>query len=157
MGIRLKDARHPRFNKLKKIATFPINKKWRVAAVLKRYNSPKMINTPTVLGTIEQQLSPGILEFKVSGKTYAFHPVGGDSNLFIVFGDKTNTVETYGGGRFLSVKKPDEKGNTFIDFNKAYNPPCVFSSYATCPLPAEENILPIRITAGEKMVTDFKH
>lgn len=64
--------------------------------------------------------------------------------------EETNAKETYGGGRFLSVKEPDKDNITYIDFNKAYNPPCAFTSYATCPLPPRDNILPIKIQAGEK-------
>jgi uncharacterized protein (DUF1684 family) len=75
----------------------------------------------------------------------------------VVFGDLTNARETYGGGRFLMVEKPDQSGQTWLDFNRATNPPCVFSPYATCPLPPETNQLPFRVTAGEKMVRGFKH
>jgi uncharacterized protein (DUF1684 family) len=112
---------------------------------------------PTVLGTVEQQPSPGVLVFQIGGKEYRLHPGGNDGDFSVIFGDLTNTHETYGGGRFLLIKKPDEKGETWIDFNKAYNPPCVFSPFATCPLPPEENLIPLRIVAGEKMVKDFAH
>jgi len=75
----------------------------------------------------------------------------GDPDKYnIVFGDATNGEETYASGRFLNVPKPDANGNTVIDFNKAYNPPCAFSAYSTCPIPTKANTLPIRILAGEK-------
>ena len=72
------------------------------------------------------------------------------SRYFLVFGDKSNGEETYGAGRFLYIEKPNPNEQLFIDFNKAYNPPCVFTKYATCPLPRKENNLNIKILAGEK-------
>ncbi|MCB0749866.1 MAG: DUF1684 domain-containing protein, partial [Ignavibacteriae bacterium] len=70
--------------------------------------------------------------------------------LFIVFADLTSGEETYGAGRFLYVDGPDTNNNVILDFNKAYNPPCAFTKYATCPLPSDENKLRVRIEAGEK-------
>ena len=154
LGVRLRDSENPQIKKLKDIPTFPISPEWKVNAVFKSYDKPRKIKIPTVLGTIQQLQSPGKLEFQFKGKTYQLHPLGDGGDFFVVFGDKTNTVETYGSGRFLSVEGPDKNGNTFIDFNKAYNPPCVFSHYATCPLPPEKNILPIRVTAGEKNIKE---
>ena len=115
------------------------------------------MTVPTATGTRSTQVCPGFLEFKLKGKTYKLYPSGGQGSLFLVFGDKTNTRETYGGGRFLTVNNPDKEGFTYIDFNKAFNPPCVFSPFATCPMPARDNILPVKITAGEKMLLGFSH
>ncbi|MFW6103424.1 MAG: DUF1684 domain-containing protein [Bacteroidota bacterium] len=83
-------------------------------------------------------------------KQYILHPIGSRESLFLVFGDETNAEETYGGGRFLVAESPDETNNTPIDFNKAYNPPCAFTPYATCPLPPKQNVLPFKVKAGEK-------
>ena len=74
----------------------------------------------------------------------------GDEELFIVFGDATNRHGTYGGGRFLDVPRPSGGAPVTLDFNKAYNPPCAFTPYATCPLPPRDNRLPFAVTAGEK-------
>jgi uncharacterized protein (DUF1684 family) len=71
-----------------------------------------------------------------------------------VFGDRTNGKETYGGGRFVYTAPPAEDGTVVVDFNRAYNPPCVFSPYATCPLPWPANRLPVRIEAGERYPID---
>jgi uncharacterized protein (DUF1684 family) len=150
-GIRLRDSEHPRIDKLKKIDTFPIDPGWCVEAVLERFEKPRMIKVPTVLGTENDSPAPGELVFTINGKTHRLTPLGGSGDLFLIFADETNTVETYGGGRFLSVKKPGEKGRTVIDFNMAVNPPCAFSPFATCPLPPETNRLTIRVTAGEKV------
>lgn len=73
----------------------------------------------------------------------------GETDLFIVLGDATNGHDTYGGGRFLYATPP-VGGKTILDFNRAYNPPCVFTPYATCPLPPKQNRLPFRVEAGEK-------
>lgn len=151
LGVRLRDSGHPRIDKLKKIDTFPIDPEWCVEAVLERFEKPRMIKVPTVLGTENDSPAPGVLVFEIYGKTYRLTPLGGTGDLFLIFGDETNTVETYGGGRFLSVKQPGENGRTLIDFNMAVNPPCTFSPFATCPLPPPANQLPIRVTAGEKV------
>ena len=151
LGVRLRDSKHPRIAKLKEIETFPIDPKWRVAATLERYEKPLMIKVPTVLGSENDSPTPGVLLFEIAGKIQRLTPIGADGDLFVIFGDETNAGDTYGGGRFLSVAKPDEQGRTFIDFNMAVNPPCAFSTFATCPLPPKMNRLTIRVTAGEKV------
>ncbi len=78
----------------------------------------------------------------------AFEDAGG--KLFIIFGDETNGRETYGAGRFLVTDEAPRDGRVVIDFNKAFNPPCAFSVYATCPLPPRQNRLSLRVEAGEK-------
>jgi hypothetical protein len=90
--------------------------------------------------------------FERDGKTHRIDAVdeGGD-RLFLIIADQTSGEETYGGGRFMYVNKPDSTGTILLDFNKAYNPPCVFTKYATCPLPPLQNYLKLRIEAGEKV------
>jgi uncharacterized protein (DUF1684 family) len=113
-----------------------------------------MIEVPNVLGQINTQPSPGAVVFRVGGERLRLDVTGNPEgrSFSVVFGDETNGLETYGGGRFLTVDAPDENGNLFIDFNRAYNPPCVFTEFATCPLPPPQNRLPGRIEAGEKVV-----
>jgi len=105
-----------------------------------------------MLGTVTEETSPGALVFEIKGKTFGLDPVAepGASRFFIIFADETSGKETYGAGRFLYIDGPGEDGTTIIDFNKAYNPPCAFSEFATCPLPPSQNRLAVRITAGEK-------
>ena len=93
--------------------------------------------------------------FNVDGTEFRLTPVleEGESNLFFVFADATNRTETYGAGRFLYAQPPKE-GRVVLDFNRAYNPPCAFSPYATCPLPPKQNRLSIPIAAGEKRTAD---
>ncbi len=117
------------------------------------YESAVSINVPTVLGTTSRLTSPGTLVFSIGGETYRLDAIGepGARELFVIFGDRTNGKETYSGGRFLTTPQPDAEGTVVIDFNRAYNPPCVFTPYATCPLPPPQNRLPIRVEAGEKV------
>jgi uncharacterized protein (DUF1684 family) len=158
VGVRLKDSANPRIAQLTDIPMFPIDAAWRVTATLEKYPAPREIRTPTAIGTVLQQMCPGDLVFKVGGQECRLQPVQeSDGSLFVVFGDQTTGKETYGGGRFLEVPAPDKDGKTVVDFNRAYNPPCVFSPFATCPLPTAQNILPVRVTAGEKMVLGFGH
>lgn len=156
LGVRLKDSQHPRISKLEKIDSFPVDNQWRIEAVLERFEQPRKIKVPNVLGMESEEEVQGALVFKIKGKEYRLLPLG-DKDLFVIFGDETNGTETYGGGRFLSVAEPDLQGRTIIDFNKAVNPPCVFSDYATCPLSPQENQLELRVTAGEKMVEGLSH
>lgn len=158
-GIRLKDEENPRLKNFTDIKRFPVDIKWRVKAHLEKYDPPKILKVPNVLGQVIDMQCPGKLVFKINGQTYSLDPVvEGDSNRYwLIFGDETNEVETYGGGRFLYIDAADESGNTYIDFNRAYNPPCVFSPYATCPLPPRQNKLKVRITAGEKQWDEEIH
>ncbi len=85
-----------------------------------------------------------------TGKQYKLDPVVEGNQFFIIFADETSGKETYGAGRFLYTSKPDSTGNVILDFNKAYNPPCAFTPFATCPLPPKQNYLRLKVTAGEK-------
>ncbi len=98
----------------------------------------------------EQYTAKGKLAFRVNGKKQSLVPFTEGNSLFIIFADGTSAFETYGPGRFLQAPAPDSTGMVTIDFNKAYNPPCAFTPFATCPLPPRENILEVKIEAGEK-------
>ncbi len=158
-GVRIKDSNSPVRRNFRGIELFPINKKWRVKARFEPYDPPKTISVPTVLGTISEARCPGRLVFQIEGKTYSLDPIQepGDQQFFLIFADETNGTETYGAGRFLAVDLPDSNGITYIDFNKAYNPPCAFTPYATCPLPPDQNYLTIAVTAGEKRYAGSHH
>ncbi|MCB0745274.1 MAG: DUF1684 domain-containing protein, partial [Ignavibacteriae bacterium] len=129
---------------------FPINPKWKINAKFIPYDKPKEVSIPTILGTVEKDFSPGKLDFSIDEKQYSLEPTSAGEGLFVVFADLTSGEETYGAGRFLYVDGPDTNNNVVLDFNKAYNPPCAFTKYATCPLPSDENKLRVRIEAGEK-------
>ncbi|MFO7923503.1 MAG: DUF1684 domain-containing protein [Bacteroidales bacterium] len=149
-GIRLRDYIHPRLDELQYIDRYPPDQDWIVKAKFVEPEEELIIRVPDVLGEINEEKPPGILEFDYQGNTYRLYPTGSKDRLFIIFADDTNALETYGGGRFLSADGPGRDGFVYIDFNKAYNPPCAFSPWATCPLPPRENFLPFAVTAGEK-------
>jgi uncharacterized protein (DUF1684 family) len=152
LGVRVKDSQSPVRLSFHGMDTYPIDPKWRFEARFDAYRPPKPVAVPNVLGSIDNEKSPGAVVFAVGGHEYRLDAVTeeGTDELFLIFGDATNGTETYGGGRFLYAKPPGPDGRTVVDFNKAYNPPCVFTPYATCPLPPRGNRLPIRIEAGEK-------
>ena len=108
------------------------------------------MQVPNVAGTAFEEPVPGVVSFERAGQKLDLTPVGEEGKpLFFVFGDRTNGGATYGGGRFLYADWPTEEGVVVLDFNFAYNPPCVFSPYATCPLPPTENKLKLAVEAGE--------
>ncbi len=151
-GIRLKDRQSPNIKSFKGIERFPVDPKWHIDAQFIPYDSIRVVHVPTVLGTQASSKSPGELEFYFKDQKYRLQALADSVNepFFIIFADETNGQETYGAGRFLVVAPPDAQGHTFIDFNKAYNPPCAFTEFATCPLPPKENYLPFKVLAGEK-------
>ncbi len=156
--LRVKDSESAVRKSFKGIDRYPVRRKWRVEAYLEPYDPPRRLVIPNFLGFDEVVECRGALVFEIDGKEYRLEPMsesGGE--MFIVFGDATSGHETYGGGRFVYIQSPDENGRTFIDFNRAYNPPCVFTPYATCPLPHGANILPVRVEAGEKSWGDAVH
>jgi uncharacterized protein (DUF1684 family) len=151
LGIRVRDLESSALKNFKGVERFPIDPQWRLAARFEKADSLKTIDITNILGQTTAQNSPGAIVFEWEGKEYKLDALEGKDEFFIVFADATTGKETYGGGRFIYVKKSGADGNTTIDFNKAYNPPCVFSPYATCPLPPKQNVLPIAITAGERV------
>ncbi len=152
VGVRVKDSQSPVRLSFHGIDSYPIDAKWRLEARFDAYRPPKLVAVPNILGSIDNEKSPGAVVFTLDGREYRLDAVTeeGTDELFLIFGDATNGAETYGGGRFLYAKPPGPDGRTVVDFNKAYNPPCVFTPYATCPLPPRGNRLPLRIEAGEK-------
>jgi uncharacterized protein (DUF1684 family) len=150
MGVRIKDKTSPMLAGFKGIDEFPIRPEWRVIARFEPYKDKK-IPIANIIGQVEDNPSPGAVVFDWQGKTYRIDALegGDDGSLFLVFGDQTNGKETYGAGRFLDTGPPKD-GKVVVDFNTAYNPPCAFTAFATCPLPPAENKLAVRIEAGEK-------
>jgi uncharacterized protein len=134
------------------IESYPADLKWRVEAQFERYDPPKPLAIMNVLNMESDERSPGAVRFEVDGKTYRLDAVSerDEPRLFMIFADQTNGRETYGAGRYLYVDPPDSSGRVVIDFNKAYSPPCAFTNFATCPLPPDQNRLPLSIHAGEK-------
>lgn len=158
-GIRLKDSENPEFDRFKGIERYDVDLNWKVEAKFHAYNPIKKIEIPTIIGTILEEPSPGYLEFKIKEKTFQLDPTGNinSKKMFLIFADQTNGKDTYGAGRFLSIDFPHPDSTIYIDFNKAYNPPCAFTKYATCPLPPKQNQLAIEVTAGEKNYAHAMH
>jgi uncharacterized protein (DUF1684 family) len=149
-GIRLKDSNSEARRTFKGLHWFPVVESYKVTARLEAWPEPKELSVPNVLGGNFKMKSPGVLKFSLNGKEYSLQPVlEDDETLFIIFGDDSNRSETYKSGRFLYAEKP-VNGEAILDFNKAENPPCAFTPYATCPLPPAGNKLEIEIKAGEK-------
>jgi len=112
--------------------------------------NPSGLFITNVLGQTTAEDYAGKISFEYQGKNYVLDAISeGPGDLFVVFGDATNGINTYHTGRFMYVSRPDSNGNTFIDFNKAFNPPCAYTAFATCPIPPKQNILPFKVTAGE--------
>ena len=150
--LRVKDSAAPLLAEFAGIARWPVDEAWRIDARWIDYDEPVTRELPDVLGVAEEAQVTGEARFTVAGTEYALFPNSvGDDWMFFVFGDATNGVESYGAGRFLYTGLPDEDGRLVLDFNRSYNPPCVFTPYATCPLPADDNVLDLEIPAGEKM------
>lgn len=151
-AVRVKDSASPVLASFTGIERFPADPTWRIDARFEPYDPPREVQVPNILGEPTTELSPGEVIFDLAGRTYHLRAMeGSEGSLFLVFGDQTNGHETYGGGRFVYSEVPTEAGTVVVDFNQAYNPPCVFTPYATCPLPPPENRIAARVEAGEKM------
>lgn len=150
-GIRLRDTLNETITAFKGIEYYPVLESWKVAATFVPYDSLKILPFQNVLGMKIEESVEGQLKFNLFGKAYALDVLdGGEKEFFVIFGDETNGEQTYGGGKYLYAPRPDSEGQTFIDFNKSYTPPCGFTKYATCLLPPLQNRLPLSVTAGEK-------
>ena len=150
-GIRFRDLESEFVKSFPGIERFPVNEDWRIKAKYEVYDPPKKMIVPNVLGQADEEPSPGAIVFTKDNQTYRLNAIDAGDKLWFIFADGTSGEETYGGGRFLYTDKADSNGIVIVDFNKAYDPPCVLTKYATCPLPPKENYLTLRITAGEKM------
>ncbi len=150
LGLRVWDREAAALRGFAGMDRYPVDPRWRIDATFE-LTAGRTIALPDVLGDVAQDPSPGTVAFSIDGAPCRLDALEGGEHgeLFLVFGDATNGKETYGAGRFLYTEPP-AGGRVAVDFNLAYNPPCVFTPYATCPLPPAQNRLPVRITAGEK-------
>lgn len=148
-GIRLKDKNNPARLNFTGLHWFPVNEKLKVTATFELFSEPKEILVPNTIGSGYRMKSAGILKFKLFGKNYSLQPGEENGRFFIIFRDLTSKKETYSVGRFLYAEKSKD-GKVILDFNKAENPPCAYTSFATCPIPPQQNRLQVAIKAGEK-------
>ncbi|HSW30157.1 MAG TPA: DUF1684 domain-containing protein [Longimicrobiales bacterium] len=149
-ALRTRDSAHPAYAAFHGVKRFPTSLDWRVTARWVPHD--KTVSVPNAVGTVSEEPSPAALEFQVGGRTLTLDVVGAPAQrrYMLVFADATSGSETYGGGRFLWVEGPDGQGRVVVDFNYAFNPPCVWTPFATCPLPTRDNRLPVRVEAGER-------
>ncbi|NCT67033.1 MAG: DUF1684 domain-containing protein [Rhodanobacteraceae bacterium] len=158
-GLRVKDSEADARKHFAGIDTFAIDPSWRIEAQWVPFEPAHTLEVPNVLGQTDTFPVPGKAVFTRDGKTYELLPVievPGDKELFLIFADRTSGKETYGAARFLYAPMPTD-GKIVLDFNKAYNPPCAFTPYATCPLAPPENRLDLPVTAGEKKYRGGTH
>ena len=150
-ALRVKHADAPTRRNFAPIDYWPPNRDWRVSATFVPHPAGTTLPIMSIIGTTENTPNPGALEFQRDGKTFRIEALdqGGDT-LMLIIADRTSGHETYGAGRYLDVPRPGADGKVVIDFNRAYNPPCAFTQFATCPLPPNQNRLDLAITAGEK-------
>jgi uncharacterized protein (DUF1684 family) len=152
VGLRVRDTAASILRTWRGIPFFPIDPTWRFSGRLVRSAPGTTLPVPDVLGDVNDEPSPGVVELTIAGAVYRLAALESrPGHLWLVFGDATNGHETYGGGRFLVTGEVHPDDTVEVDFNLAYNPPCVFSPYATCPLPPPGNRLPVRIEAGERV------
>lgn len=129
---------------------FDVDPAWCIEAEWQPLSPPLTMEVPNVSGDLKMVEVTHQAVFEVAGQKQALLPMSvGENEVFFVFRDRTSGRETYGAGRFLKARAPVE-GRIALDFNRAYNPPCAFTAFATCPLPPPENWLPFAIPAGEK-------
>ena len=152
LGIRIRDSQSKLVTDFPGVERFELNENLRVAAIFNKYDQPKTVPVPTILGTDADMISPGTIDISVNGETRELVALkaGDPDRLFLIVADGLAGQETYGGGRFLTTEPVQSDGTVIIDFNKATNPPCAFTPWATCPTPPEENRFSVNIPAGEK-------
>ncbi|HYN14282.1 MAG TPA: DUF1684 domain-containing protein [Terriglobales bacterium] len=151
IGIRLKDLQNPALRNFTSLHFYPIDTAYRITATWVPSDGKQTVEVPNVLGDVTAETVPGEVRFTINGQKLTLTALGGDAakGLFFVFSDTTSKTDTYPAGRFLEADAVQD-GKVVLDFNKAYNPPCAVTPYATCPIAPKENRLAVAIPAGEK-------
>jgi hypothetical protein len=152
--IRVKDNNSKIRREFSGLKWFPVDTSWKIAAKFTPYDKPHTILFDSQNGVKQPMQSPGFVTFAREGKEYRLEPVWEDRELFFIFRDATSNKSTYGAARFLYSAAAAKDGSVILDFNKAINPPCAFTAYATCPLPPPQNRLALAVTAGEKKYSE---
>lgn len=131
---------------------WPGGASWVVPGKFVPHEAGRTVQIVNIINQVEQVPNPGLVEFQRDGKTYQLEAIDeGEPTLFLVFADRTSGHGSYPAGRYMDIARPDAKGNVTLDFNRAYNPPCAFTAYATCPMPPAANRLDLAIAAGERV------
>jgi len=152
LALRVRDTEVPALRAFDGVPCFHVDPAWRLRGRLVPAAPGATIPVPDVVGDVNLEPTPGVVELSIDGRPHRLEALEGEpGHLWLIFGDVTNGAETYAGGRFLSTGPVQPDGTIEVDFNLAYNPPCVFSPYATCPMVPAGNTLPVRIEAGERV------
>lgn len=151
-ALRVKDSQAPALLNFEGVDNYPIDESWRIEGRFVRAEPDTVIEISNVLGQVNEMPVFGNFEFDRDGKAHALLAIGDahSRDLWFILADRTSGHGTYGAGRFLYSEGMPADGRLVVDFNKAYNPPCAFNPYSTCPLPPQENRLDLKVTAGEK-------
>ncbi|HEY7441296.1 MAG TPA: DUF1684 domain-containing protein [Vicinamibacterales bacterium] len=129
---------------------FPIQPEYRVVGRFVPDAEPRQMSVLNTFNDVDTYPTEGVVEFQLNGQMLRLRPfTTRPKRFYFVFRDASSGQETYETARFLYADLLDD-GTTVLDFNEAYNPPCAFNPYTTCPIPLRENILPVKILAGEK-------
>ena len=155
-ALRVKDRSAPALLAFQGVPAYDIQPDWRIEGRLLLAEPGTTIEIANVLGQTSPSPVFGTFEFERDGQTYSLLALGTaeSGSLWFLFADKTSGRETYGAGRFLYSDGMPEEGRLVVDFNKAYNPPCAFNEYSTCPLPPQQNRLRLAVRAGEMKYHD---
>ena len=151
-ALRIKDSQAKTLADFKGVDNYPISESWRINGRFIPGEEGETLEIANVLGQISQSSVLGSIEFEMDGKTHSLLGIGTEESeqLWFIFADRTSGHATYGAGRFLYSDGMPENGRLTLDFNKAYNPPCAFNPYSTCPLPPQRNRMDLMVEAGEK-------
>jgi uncharacterized protein (DUF1684 family) len=149
--LRLADNESAVRKNFKGCVWYPADETYKVEATFVPYPANKTIRIVNVIDEVSNERCPGFAEFKLNGETYKLDAIDEGKGLFFVFRDATAEKTTYGSARFLTIEeKPQDNATFTLDFNKAYNPPCSFSDFTTCPVAPKQNVLKVAVEAGEK-------
>jgi len=153
-GLRVSDSQAPARMNFTGVPNYEIQPDWRIEGQLIPAEAGQTIEIGNVLGQVSPTQVLGTFEFERGNSIYRLVGLGDESSdsVWFIFADRTNGHGTYAAGRFLYSEGLPQEGRLVVDFNKAYNPPCAFNEFSTCPLPPQENRLDLAVTSGEKDV-----
>jgi uncharacterized protein (DUF1684 family) len=149
VGIRIRDVNSPLRRSFKGLRWFAVSDAWTIEARFVPYTQPRQTTVANVLGDFETLTIPGDVVFQVKGQEVRLQAAQSGKRLWLIFSDATSPRETYR-IRFLYADPPSADGRVTLDFNRAYNPPCAYNPYTTCPVPPPQNRLKVPIRAGER-------
>jgi uncharacterized protein len=153
-SLRVWDPEGPLARGFKGFTWFPIQLDQRVTGRFVPDTSPRTLQVTNTFGDLDTFTTQGVVEFTLNGRTLRLRPfTTRPKRFYFVFKDQSSGNETYAAARFLYSDLKDD-GTTVLDFNQAYNPPCAFNPYTTCPIPLPENRLPLKVLAGERAYPD---